>query len=109
MLRSDQACLEDAEQLVREGLEMTKQHLPASHPAIGKATAALGTILENRGVYDQAIPVLDEAVRLQSRPRASRADLAASLTELANSHFYAGHYDISDSLNRRVLAMDRQI
>jgi eukaryotic-like serine/threonine-protein kinase len=108
-LRSDQAQLEQAEQLVRQGLEMSKRHLPPQHPAIGKATAALGTILENRGEYPHAIQVLEEAVRLQSLPGAAEADLAATLSELANCHFYAGHFDISESINQRVLAMDRRI
>ncbi len=108
-LRSDQARLDEAEQLVRQGLEMTKRHLPPNHPAAGKAAAALGTILENRGQYDQAIQTLNEAARLQSFPGVPEADLGATLSELANSHFYAGHFDISDSINRRVLAMDRRI
>ena len=40
--RSDQARLDDAERLVRQGLEMTKRHLPLSHPSVGKATAGAG-------------------------------------------------------------------
>jgi len=108
-LRSDQAQLQQAEQLVRQGLDMSKRHLPPQHPAIGKATSALGTILENRGDYNQAIQVLEEAVRLQSLPLAAEADLAATLSELANCQFYVGHFDISESINQRVLAMDRRI
>jgi tetratricopeptide (TPR) repeat protein/predicted Ser/Thr protein kinase len=108
-LRSDQAQLEEAEKLVRQGLEMTKRQLPPGHPALGKATAALGTILENRGDYEQAIRVLEEAARLQSAPDIPEADLGVTLSELANSEFYAGHLDLSDSINKRVLAMDRRI
>jgi serine/threonine-protein kinase len=108
-LRSGQARLDEAEQLVRQGLEMTKRHLPPSHPAVGKATAALGTILENRGRYDQAIQVLGDAAGLQSGQGVPAADLAATLSELANSHFYAGHFELSDSINHRVLTMDREI
>lgn len=109
LLRLDQARLEEAEKLVREGLEMNRRHLPPNHPAVARATSALGRVLEDRGAYDQAIEVLNEAVRLQSEQGADSADLSASLTELANSHFYSGHYEVSDSLNRRVLEMDRQI
>ena len=108
-LRSAQAELEDAEQLVRQGLEMTKRHLPPNHPAVARAMTALGTVLENRGEYDRAIPLLDRAVQLQSVKGAENSDVAVSLTELANSHFYAGHYDISNSLNRRVLELDRKL
>jgi len=108
-LRSDQAKLEEAERLVRQGLEIDKRDLPPNHPAIGKATASLGMILENRGNYDQAIQALGEAVRLQSIPGASEADLSTTLSELANSHFYAGNFDISNSINERVLSIDRRI
>ena len=109
LLRADQARYEEAEQLVREGLAMSQRDLPSGHPALAKATFALGKVLEGRGSYDEAIRMLEEAVRLQSAPGASQADLAASLSELANTNFYAGHYDTSGSLNQRVLAMNREL
>ena len=108
-LRYDQAKLEDAERLVREGLAMDQRLLPKGDPAIAKAVAALGAVLESRGDYDGAIQALDGAVRMQSRPGEPTADLAASLTELANAHFYVGHYDTSEALNQRVLEMDRTL
>src|SRR6266404_9040214 len=109
LLRANQAKYEEAEKFAREGLEMSKRHLSASHPSVARATFALGKVLEDRGKYDQSFPVLEEAVRLQSRPGGVTADLVASLSELANSHFYAGHYDTSESLNQRVLTIDRQL
>jgi serine/threonine-protein kinase len=108
-LRDVQAQFDEAEKLAREGLDMSKRHLAPNHPAIGKATALLGKILEDRGTYPAAIAVLEEAARLQSTSDTSRADLSATLTELANCHFYAGHYDISESLNQRILVMDREL
>ncbi len=108
-LRSDQAQYDEAEQLVRQGLEMSKRHLPPTHPRVGKALYALGEVLVNQGKYDAGIQVLDEAVQIQSAPGGVTADLAESLTELANAQFYAGHLDTSNSLNLRVLAMDRQL
>jgi serine/threonine-protein kinase len=109
MLRDAEAEYDSAEALVREGLAMTRRTLPPGHPAVARATASLGQVLEDRGAYDQAIPVLEDAARLAALPGGDRADLAATLTELANSHFYAGHYAVSDSLNRRVLGMDRAL
>jgi serine/threonine protein kinase len=109
LLRADQAQLPEAEKLVREGLTMTKRHLPPNHPAVAKATAALGLVLEDRGSYDEAIKTLEEAVRLQSAKGAATPEVASSLYELASTHFYAGHYEISESLNERVLFMYRQI
>ncbi len=109
LLRDDQAQLPEAERIVREGLAMSKRHLPPNHPAVAKATSALGKVLEDRGSYDEAIKTLDEAVRLQSAKGASTPELAVSLFELANTHFYAGHYDVSESINERLLPMYRQI
>jgi serine/threonine-protein kinase len=108
-LRDAQAEFKEAETLARQGLEMSKSHLAPNHPAIGKATALLGKILEDRGTYAAAITVLEEAARLQSTPSAPRADLSETLTELANCHFYSGHYDISESLNQRILVMDKEL
>jgi eukaryotic-like serine/threonine-protein kinase len=109
LLRSDQAHLEEAEQLVRQGLNMAKRQLPPNHPSLAKYTSAFGKVLAERGSYEQAIKALEEAVRLQSAPGVAPADLAASLSMLADAHYSAGHYDVSKSLYSRVLEMNRQI
>jgi serine/threonine protein kinase/Tfp pilus assembly protein PilF len=109
LLRVDQARLDEAEKLIREGLDKISRARPRDNQALAKATAGLGKVLEARGSYDQAIPVLDEAVRLQSGPDSTALDLAASLKELADTHFYAGHYDLCDALTQRTLAMHRKI
>jgi len=109
LLRSDQAHLEEAEQLVRDGLEMARRHLPPNHPALAKASLAYGKVLAQRGFYDRAIDALNEAVRLQSAPGVAPADLATSLSMLADAHYSAGHYDVCRSLYTRVLDMHRQI
>ena len=108
-LRNDQAQLAEAESLARQGLQMSRHHLPPDHPIVGRATLTLGRILDNRGEYDGAIPTLEEAMRLESGPRGVPADLSATLSELANTHYYLGHYDISKDLNERALQMDEQI
>lgn len=109
LLRNDQARYDDAEKLVRQGLGMTLQAAPSNQLLLGKATFALGRVLVNRGKYVDAIEVLNRAAQLQSSPEGATTDLAASLSDLANAHFYLGHYDTSDALNRRVLEMNRQL
>jgi serine/threonine-protein kinase len=109
LLRSDQARLEEAEQLTGQGVAMAKRHLPPTHPAVARATLAFGRVLAQRGSYDRAIPALDEAVRLQSAPGVTPADLAGSLAALADAHYRAGHYDICKPLYTRVLEMHRRI
>ena len=107
-LRDAQAAYDEAERLIRDALAKDATRLGPTDVAVARATAALGQVLENRGAYDKAIPVLEEAVRLNSLPGRDPLDLAASLSELANTQFYIGHYDTSESLNRRVIELYRK-
>jgi serine/threonine protein kinase/tetratricopeptide (TPR) repeat protein len=109
LLRDAQGKFDDAERYVRQALAIDRQKLSPTHPALARATSALGKVLEDRGSYDASIRVLEEAARLQSAQGGSSTDLSETLSELANSHFYTGHYDASESLNQRVLSMDRQL
>ena len=109
LLRDAQGKFDEAERFVREGLEIDRKRLSPNHPAIARATSALGKVLEDRGAYADAIRVLEQAVRLESADETDKTELAESLTELANSHFYSGHYKESEVLNERVLAMDRKL
>jgi eukaryotic-like serine/threonine-protein kinase len=108
-LRSDQARFDDAEKLAREGLAAARATLRPDDPQIADATEAVGEILEQRGNYDQAIAMLQDAVALRSRPGADASELASTLYELANANFYAGHLDVSESLNQRTLTMHREL
>ncbi len=108
-LRDAQARYEEAERLVRQALDVDRRRLPRNDPAVPKAMLVLGRVLEDRGAYDQSIATLEQTVQLYSAPGSSTADLADTLHELANAHFYAGHYDTSESLNQRVLVMYKQI
>ena len=72
--------------------------------------AALGQVLRNAATYDAG----DRGARgagpaLASGRRLGQTWPATPSTRLANTHFYAGHYDTSDSLNRLVLAMNRRL
>ncbi len=108
-LRLDQARYDDAEKLARQAIEIDTKRLPPAHPARARAISLLGMVLEDQGKYDGAIQALQQAVDLQSGPDGVESDLSSSLTELANSQFYAGHLQISNELNHRVLSIDREI
>jgi tetratricopeptide (TPR) repeat protein len=106
----EEARFEDAEKLVREALDQSRLALPERHPAIAQATAALGRVLQEKGTYEPAIAAGEAAVRLYSASGDSLTpELAATLSELAGSHFYAGHYETADSLNQIVLGMYRHL
>ena len=109
LLRADQAQYDEAERLARDGLEMSRRHLPPNHPAIARAQSTVGRIMVDRGQFKAAIPILEEALRLQNAQGKVSSDLSSTLTELANCHFYLGDYAESDALNHRVLEMDRQL
>jgi len=108
-LRVDQGQLPEAEKLVREGLDMNRRVLAPNDLRIASALTRLGVVLEERGEYAKGIPVFEEAIRLQTASSPESAELAESIVELANTHFYAGHYDLCDSLSRRALEMHRHL
>src|SRR3989454_2656386 len=109
-LRVDQAEYQEAERLIREGLAISQRHSRPGDPAIASATVALGQVLEESGKYDEGIKVLEQAVRLRGMaPAQPTTELAASMRELANTHFYAGHLALADSLDRLVLALTRKL
>jgi serine/threonine-protein kinase len=109
LLRLDQAQLDEAERLARDGLEKIQRMRPPDDGALARATAGVGKVLAARGRYKEAIALLEEAVKLQERLSPSSADLAASLTELAYAQFTNGNYDAAEPLDRRALAMHRQL
>jgi tetratricopeptide (TPR) repeat protein/tRNA A-37 threonylcarbamoyl transferase component Bud32 len=111
LLRVDEAKHPEGYRLIREGFESAKARLPPSHPVVATATIALGRVYYEQGKYAEAIPVLEGAMRLYERSAGSEPtqELAAAMTQLANAHYYAGHPDAADALNRRVLEIDRRL
>ena len=107
-LRSDQAKFDQAEGLARDALASAKASLRPTDPLIAAANAALGAILEQRGAYAEAVAVLETAVQQRSGPNADQAELAATLYELASTHFYQGHWDQAESITQRALTIHRE-
>ena len=108
-LRNAQAEYDSAEKFIRAGLAIAKRRLPPTDPVIANATNSLGQVMYERGSYTDAEPILLEAARLYSRGDTVTPGLASALTNLANTYFYLGKYATSDSLNQRVLAMDKEL
>ena len=108
LLNSDQARLDDAEHLVRDGLAVIVHDLPPSSPEVLKATTAFGKVLEVRGEYPKAIAAMEKAIGPSEKSGMESPELADALSELASNHFYAGHYDICDTMFQRALTLHRR-
>ena len=109
LLRNEQAQLDAAEALARRALAGAKRQRAADPLGVARASATLGKILQTRGRYEQAIPLLDEAVRVFTDAAPESVDLSTSLAYLSNTHFYIGHYDVSWALMQRTLALDTKL
>ncbi len=109
LLRSDQTRLPEAEQLVREGLALSRRVRPAGHRDIAVAMSALGKVLETRAAYSDAITVMREALALHTAITPVSADVAAAATQLGNDFFYAGDYANADSMFARSLTVARKL
>ena len=107
-LQSARADFPAAEATAREAIAIATKSLAPTHPTRVKALAVLGQVFELSGNYDSAIATLGQAVSLYQRDSTS-AEFVATLGELANTHFYAGHYSIADSLFHRVLVMSKAL
>ncbi len=107
-LRVQQAQFDEAEKLIVQGLDIVRSH-GATRASAARATAALGEVLEARGAYERAIAVNTEAVGLYARLGEGSPEWTTALGQLADSHYYAGHYDEADRVNERVLANTRRL
>jgi len=107
LLRGHQSRFDEADSLVRAGLAVLEKH--GTPEELADATRSLGIVLSEKGDYDKAITLLEDAARRDSLANRPAEEKGITLTELANAHFYAGHYALADSINRMVLAIDRAV
>ena len=106
LLRLDEGRVPDAEQLVNQGLAMYKRHLPQDDPAVTKAEAALGHVLEERGAYKDALNILNSVVQRESKDASSTSEYSSSIHLLANAHYYLNDLALAESLDKQALDMD---
>ncbi len=108
-LRTLQARYDEAEELLRAGLRDVRSVAPANHEAVADALIALGRLRTERGAHAEAIVLLDSAVTLVQAAAPRSARFLSALGEAANAQFYAGNYDAADSINRRLLALTKEL
>jgi serine/threonine-protein kinase len=108
-LRSDENRSEEAEQLARQAVALIQAKDPKDRALAARADSALGSVLVGEGKYKQGVELLKRAVPEQSRQRGSLPDLAETLSYLGQAYIFLGNYDEANSVNRTLLALDRQI
>ena len=109
LLRMDQARLDEAEELVREGLENATRLSPRNEQLVADARLALGRVLDAKGAYEKAIPFLEEALKRAESQGQETPEVAERLVALSSAHFYLGRHDICDALNLRALDLHRRL
>lgn len=107
LLRSEEAKHTEAEKLAREAYAQARNAHGEKHPSVARAAIVLGKVLEEKGDYGAAIPVLEEAMRIFSQPGQAVAEYAQSVAGVANIRFYRGEYAESEKLNRQALQLYR--
>jgi eukaryotic-like serine/threonine-protein kinase len=109
LLRSDQGQSKEAGRTMREALTIIDAHESHNKALLARANSAFGKVLVESGKYEESVEILNRAVSFQSAEGLASPELAKTLSTLADAHVYLGHYSVSDSLNQRALAIDRQI
>ena len=109
LLRVSQARLDEAGGLIDEAISASRQGRSGEHPGAAAAVAAMGQLLQARGDYEEAVEAFEDAIRLYASRGPISEQLSVALSDLANTHFYAGRYALSDSINQLALAMDEEL
>jgi serine/threonine-protein kinase len=99
---------DEAESLARDAFARTRRRQRPDQLLPAYGALALGTVNSARGSYAQAVPLLEEAVKLYSAGPAT-ADLSDAVGALANAEYLSGNVDASEYLNRRGLRIDTQL
>jgi serine/threonine-protein kinase len=107
-LRIEQSRIEEAEDLARATLDVAERRFAPDSREVATARAVVGKVLAANGSYDEALTMLDPAVTVLTNGPPS-VELSEALGDLANTHYYLGHVDISQSLNERALPLEQEL
>lgn len=108
-LRMDQALLDQADSLLQRAVAIVDRRLPTSDDRAIETHATLGLLRQEQARWVEAIAEQEEVLRRLAARFDSPLQTADATVQLANSHFYAGALDASDSLNRIAIATFRKL
>jgi eukaryotic-like serine/threonine-protein kinase len=107
-LRIEQSRMDEAEQLARSSLETAQRRFADASREVAVARAVAGKVLAANGDYEAALGLLEPAVTVLSQGPAT-VELSEALGDLANTHYYLGHVNESEQVNRRALPLDQDL
>ena len=109
LMRADQSRLDEAERLARQAMTIQSGKPNANGSVSASTTIALGKILGQKGLHEEAIRLLNAEFERQSMDGAPNLELASVLSALADVNYSAGHYDVCVPLYKQLVEMHRQI
>ena len=104
LLLFNQSKLDEAEPLLREGLEVQRATLGDRHPGTLASINNLGTLLQAQGKLDEAEPLMREGLKAQRARLGDRhSDTLASMNNLGALLYNQGKLDEAEPLMRSAL------
>ena len=95
-----------ARELLDEGAKRVRSSFGEQPLTRARLMDAMGVVYMNLGLYDQALPLLQEATDVRAaRLSGLDPELAASLLHLGTLHHHREAYDLAEPLYRRALAI----
>jgi eukaryotic-like serine/threonine-protein kinase len=109
VVKGDESQFDEAEKYVRQGLNLVSSRRPPNDADVLAARSALGRVITEYGDFSRSIAILQPLVDRQSTGSETDYSLSDSLSSLAISEYAIGNTDLSESLIRRSLDLDRHL
>lgn len=101
---------DEAEELLREALDLQERYLPAGHPDDARTRSDLATTLTYKGEYSEAESLHRLTLRIyRTMYDEPHKDLASNLNGLAVTLFQQGKYDEAERYYNEALEMKRAV
>ena len=94
-----------ARELLERGAERIQSELKDQPLVRATMLGVVGNVYRSLGLYNEATPLLQEALSLREQSGDNQSEIATSVADLGNLCNEAGNYPASDSLLHRALAM----
>lgn len=96
-----------ARELLDQGAARVTAELDGEPEVQAELLATLGTVYNTLGLYEEAVPLLQEALALRRREGADRLAVAEAAQGLAHNLHYMGRYGAAEPLYREALEIRR--